>query len=217
MSVENDRTVNAYIVASERYIKIEERHVGDGSGEKYRKLEQFISEAYRPLPDGASILEIGAGPGIDAQRLRDKFGYIVTASDIDAPGFVDAVRKRGFEPVAFNVVKDDPPGIYDGVFCWRVLQHLMPKDVEIALGKIYSTLRNGGRCLLSTMNREASEVDFQEIDFDGEYHIGAPRIFYYWRESDLSRLIEQAGFRIVYSFKDGGKQGNKWLVYILEK
>ena len=221
VSMENDKTVAAYCAVSDRYITNEITIADQDSAAAQRKrdeLQDFMEEAFGPLGKGARIFEIGSGPCEGAVLLRDKLGFNVTPSDVNAQGFREEIEAHGFKWREFHAVYDDLPDVYDGFFFWRVFQHFTPDDAKIVLEKVYNGLRPGGRVLFSTMNHEGHEEDFEVVDFSGVYKIGRKRYFRYWWESDLNALVGHMGFRIVHFFKYGGsEQYKKWLVYILEK
>ena len=54
-------------------------------------------------------------------------------------------------------------------------------------------------------------------DFPGEYHMGAERFFQHYSESELIKIIEKVGFKIIALEKTGDNEKNKWSCLVLEK
>src|SRR5262245_28439014 len=93
---------------------------------------QAILDEFRGrLPPGASILEIGSGPGWDADYL-EALGFTVRRTDA-AEGFVALQRARGKTAEMLNLITDDLGGPYDGVLILYVLQHLDRGVIDAAI------------------------------------------------------------------------------------
>src|SRR5688500_2556119 len=106
--------------------------------------EYAVELAQTVLPDGGRILEVGAGCGSLALRLRDA-GLDVVPTDLDPP-----------HDWIFRLDLDDPEltdelrGPFDMVVCVETLEHVEnPRGV---LRSIRSLLRPGDRLLVSTPN-----------------------------------------------------------------
>ena len=54
-------------------------------------------------------------------------------------------------------------------------------------------------------------------DFSGEYHIGADRYFRCYKKSEVYEIIMKTGFRTLVFREEIGREGQKWLVYVLKK
>ena len=67
------------------------------------------------------------------------------------------------------------------------------------------------------MNREMKNVDYEWLDFEGEYHMGEERYYNYFLQKDIDDMIKQTDFQIQDFHTEGGKDHNKWLVYVLKK
>jgi len=98
------------------------------------------------VPAGRA-LEIGSGPGWDADALEEA-GMTVRRTDI-TQAFIDFQRSRGKEADRLDVINDDLGGPYDAVVALHVLQHLEPDDLPAVLAKVAGALRPGGRFLVS--------------------------------------------------------------------
>lgn len=219
MSKENKKTIAVYQNGgAKRYIETSKIHDDlDGAKaiRKREKLNEFMLKSFSSLPKGASIFEIGSAEGQNAKFLQDK-GYNVTASDV-ADDFIEASRAIGVKTIKFNVLDDKLKEQYDGVFCWRVFVHFTDKDFIKAAKNVYSALRKGGIFVFNMMNRENRAVDSEMVDFNNEYHMGAERFYHYFTQEFVDDTVKKLGFEIQSFHKEGGDQGNKWLVYTLKK
>ncbi len=218
MSEQNAKTLEVYEQTAKIYLENNVKHDNlDPAKAKLKRtrLDEFIKHSFAPLPDHARIFEIGSADGDNAKYL-ESLGYDVTASDV-ATDFLDTLKGRDLAPIKFNVLTDDFPQTYHGIFCWRVFVHFTPEDALTVLQKTYAALEPGGRFVFNAINREVKDVDQEWVDFSGVYQMGAERYFHYFSEAEMRDLIAQTDYRIVDHHLDGISQDNKWLVFVLEK
>jgi 2-polyprenyl-3-methyl-5-hydroxy-6-metoxy-1,4-benzoquinol methylase len=96
------------------------------------------------LPEGGRVLEVGAGCGALALRLRDA-GFDVVPTDLDPPH--DWIHRLDLDNPEWS---DETRGPFDMVVCVETLEHVEnPRQV---LRSIRSLLRVGDRLLVSTPN-----------------------------------------------------------------
>lgn len=93
---------------------------------------QRLAEA---LPPGAHVLEIGSGPGRDADVL-ESMGLVVRRTDA-TQAFIDLMAERGRHAERLNVVTDELGGPYDGVLAMGVLIHVDRQETDAVLRKIH--------------------------------------------------------------------------------
>jgi SAM-dependent methyltransferase len=106
--------------------------------------EYAVSLVRAALPEGGRILEVGAGCGALARRLRDA-GFDVVPTDLDPPH--DWIFRLDLDDPQWT---DDTRGPFDMVVCVETLEHVEnPRQV---LRSIRSVLRVGDRLLVSTPN-----------------------------------------------------------------
>ncbi|WP_433061512.1 class I SAM-dependent methyltransferase [Dactylosporangium sp. CS-033363] len=99
------------------------------------------------LPDGpADVLEVGCGQGGFAARLARRYTYVGLEPD---PASCAVARRRvGAAGRVLGVrLEDLPPGRFDVVCAFEVLEHL--QDDKAAIAAWADRLRPGGRLLLS--------------------------------------------------------------------
>jgi SAM-dependent methyltransferase len=106
--------------------------------------EYAVDLAKTLLPESGRILEVGAGCGALALRLRDA-GFDVVPTDLDPPH--DWIHRIDLDAPEWT---DETRGPFDLVVCVETLEHVEnPRQV---LRSIRATLRPGDRLLVSTPN-----------------------------------------------------------------
>ena len=133
----NARTVESYEQIADEYAR---ETVGA------RVLSAGLTALIDAVPAG-HVLEIGSGPGWDADVLEEA-GLTVRRTDI-AQAFIDLQRARGKQVDRLDAINDDLGGPYDGVVTLHVLQHVEPGDLSAVLAKIAAALLPSGRFLVS--------------------------------------------------------------------
>lgn len=218
MSEENKRTLDIYKEKAYMYLANNIEHdkiAPDKARQKREKLEELIKVSFSSLPKKSKVFEIGSGDGLNAKFI-ESLDFDVTASDT-ADDFIEATQKQGVKTIKFDVIEDEFPEKYFGIFCWRVFVHFTKEDALKVIQKVYETLEDNGIFIFNAINREIKDIDNEWIDFEGEYHMGAERYYSYFCKEELDKMIEQTKFQIKDFHKEGGENNNKWLVYVLEK
>ncbi|MGY1847489.1 class I SAM-dependent methyltransferase [Blastococcus sp. SYSU DS1021] len=106
--------------------------------------EYAVELARRALPTGGRILEVGAGCGALACRLRDA-GFDVVPTDLDPPH--DWIHRLDLDDPQWT---EETRGPFDLVMCVETLEHVEnPRQV---LRSIRALLRPGDRLVVSTPN-----------------------------------------------------------------
>lgn len=217
MSRQNQKTLDVYDHLAQKYIDntiLHDLADPEKAKKKRAKLESFLRDSFKKMPEGGKILEIGSGDGTNAAFLKGD-GFDIIASDV-AEVFLNSCRRHGLEPLKLNAVVDDLPDGLSGVLAWRTFVHFTKEDLEKVFRKIHAALVPNGIFVFNVFNRGASDVDERWEDF-AEYKMGEERFFSYHTEAYMEKLIRQTGFEIDTFFKQGGKTGNKWLCYVVKK
>jgi trans-aconitate methyltransferase len=129
-----------------RYIEMAEGHDG----------RELVAILKKHLPEGASVLELGMGPGKDLDLLRVPFA--ATGSDRSA-AFLD--RYREMHPDAdllpLDAVTLETDRRFDALYSNKVLHHLPRKEMEASLARQREILNHGGLALHSFWHGEKEE------------------------------------------------------------
>ncbi len=187
----NARTVESYEVIADAYAaETQGGHVLTGG----------LTQLAETMP-GAHVLEIGSGPGWDADQLEES-GLTVRRTDI-TQGFIDFQRNRGKDVDPLDVINDDLGGPYDAVVCLHVLQHVESHDLDAVLTKIAASLRPAGRFLVSI---PLGEGDGFEIGESGKQYYRALRT-----EADFVDLLARAGLTTEWTERSNNEEETGWL------
>lgn len=137
----NARTVASYEVIAADYAR---ETAGGG-------LTESLALFARAVP-GPEVLEIGSGPGWDADAL-DEAGLRVRRTDI-TQAFIDFQAERDQHVDRLDVVADDLGGPYDGIVCLAVLQHVPKEQLPGVLARMSAALKAGGALLVAVRTGE---------------------------------------------------------------
>jgi SAM-dependent methyltransferase len=147
-------------------------------------VKGWLDRAVAGLPHDARVLELGSGPGHDADYLQD-LGYDVSRTDA-TPAFVDLLRSKGNDARLLNAITDDlPPGL-DLVIANAVLHHFTRSQAAHVIEKAHAALTPGGRFAFSLRLGEGEGWSNDKV--------GAPRFFCYWTSPQIQGLLVQADF-----------------------
>jgi len=218
MSIENKKTLEVYDKNAQHYMNqsiVGEKEDPVKAARKRALLQEFIKSSFSSLESNSKILEVGAADG-DNSKYIESLGYKVTASDV-ADAFIEACKNKGLNTIKLNVLEDDFPEKYNGIFCWRVFVHFTKEDVLNTLKRVYDTLENNGIFIFNVMNGEHKDVTSEWVDFEGVYHMGETRYYNYFIASELDEMIKDIGYEIVSFHTEGGSNKDKWLVYAIKK
>ena len=108
--------------------------------------QELITALAGHVPVGASVLEIGMGPGVDLDILGQR--YQATGSDNSA-FFID--RYRSAHPDAdlllLDAVSLQTDRQFDCIYSNKVLHHLSEADLHLSLHRQYDLLGDGGHVM----------------------------------------------------------------------
>lgn len=176
---EGDATIATYQRLADRYA---ERTVPTSPENRAPLLERIVEL----LPRG-TLLELGSGPGWDAEYLEQR-GLTVQRSDA-TPAFVDMMRSNGVDARRIDVRCDDLGGPWDAVLANAVLLHLTREEFAAAVGRVHDAVRPGGLFVLTLKEDDGESWSAAKLDL--------PRWFTYWREGPLRQALTAAGWQIL--------------------
>jgi SAM-dependent methyltransferase len=170
-----------------------------------RRVSNFV----RYLKSGR-VLEIGSGQGLDALELQEK-GFEVTASDF-VESFLALLKSKGLDTAEVNLKEPhslewykqfDGKYALDGIYANAVFVHFSPKDLELALAEIHDALKSNGYLFFSLLIGEGSEIS--------DRMSGVKREFFYYKNSDLQKLLEKYNFTIDEMNSDDEPIDGRWI------
>ena len=149
------------------------------------------------LAPGDAVLEIGSGPGRDADHL-EALGIPVDRTDAAAT-FLRIQAERGKSARRLDVVTDELGGPYGGVLALCVLMHVSRASIDGVLGKIAAALRPGGGFLVSVRA--------------GEGETPPPAAMAFWSREDFEARLRAAGFLVEWFELEVDCDDDAWLTF----
>ena len=175
--------------ANRRTLASYERCARDYAAEVPSTPTPVIAEGLRRLAaataPGHHVLEVGSGPGWDADFL-ESLGVRVHRTDATA-AFRDFQTERGKSVDALDLLTDEIAIAYDGIAMLCVLQHFERDQVDAALSKLAHALTEGGALLLSYLEGDDEEW---EHGTSGDYRVVR------WTRVDMDARLARAGLRV---------------------
>ncbi len=192
----NRRTIEGYEACARDYaaaVDPKPSAVGEAA------LRRLASE----MPRGGRALEIGSGPGWDADFLEG-LGVAVDRTDVTA-AFRELQAERGHVVAPLDVVEDVLPGPYDAIVVLCVLQHVERERFDEVLQKIAGALRPRGVLLASLREGEGDSWDHGD---SGDYRLVL------WSADALHARLAAAGFDVEWERRH---QGNGDWLYLVAR
>lgn len=192
MTSPTDRTLTAYQERADAYVAASPSAVAEPVAVL---LDELAARA-----SAGEVLEIGSGPGLEAQYLEQR-GLRVHRSDA-TPAFVERLRRAGHQARILDVRRDHLGGPFDAVLANAVLLHLDRAEMDRALRA----------CLAATRPDGAFALTLKEGDGEAwsDAKLGTPRWFVYWREGPLREALVAAGWTVVRVDRVQGRR-EPWL------
>lgn len=195
----NRQTVESYEHCARAYAQATAPQPAEAA---HATLHDFL----RALAPGSSVLEIGSGPGWDADFL-EAHGVAVRRTDI-TQSFLAFQQERGKAAERLDVITDALGGPYDGVVALYVLQHIDRALIDAVLGKIADALRPGGAVLLAL--REGTGALCERGDDGGVYFITL------WSLAAFERRLEAVRLRPAWAVRASDADG-EWMTLLAKK
>lgn len=170
--------------------------------------EPFLGEFVRQLSPGDHVLDVGCGSGRDLLWLQQK-GLAVTGFE-RSPGLAGLARQHaGCRVIEGDFTSHDfAPLAVDAVLMTGALVH-------VAHDRLPDVLQN----ILCALNPESPRriVYLSLKEGEGSATDNRGRVFYFWQEADLARLLSGGGMEVLNFQRslsaDGG--GQPWLGFVL--
>ena len=128
----------------------------------YQAYQHRVRELLHPVP-GRRYVEVGAGTGASAVRLRDEHDAGVVTVD-RAVTMAVAMQARGLTQCAVADAHRLPflDDSFDGAWSDRTVQHLA--DPHAAIGELVRVVRPGGRIVLADPDYDTQVLDIADQD-----------------------------------------------------
>jgi 2-polyprenyl-3-methyl-5-hydroxy-6-metoxy-1,4-benzoquinol methylase len=188
------QTVHSYEGFARQYNGLVGDHPPPDVEDALRRLMQFV-------PIGGSVLEIGTGPGRDADFV-ESLGAIVRRTDA-TQAFLDLLAERGKKGELLNVMTDELGGPYDAVLALCVLIHVDREQTDVVLLKILYALKAGGAFLVSMRKGEG--------ETSGNYHT------VYWTRDLFAARLSKAGFQLEWDVDTVDSDDDAWVTFIARR
>ena len=189
------RTIQSYDAHAREYNAIVAEHpLQPEIADSMRRMMEYV-------PGGGSVLEIGSGPGRDADFV-ESLGAVVRRTDA-AQAFLDLQAQRGRKGELLDVVTDALGGPYDAVLAMCVLIHVDRAQVAAVLHKIFGALRPGGVFLVSMRVGEGEK--------HGDYHTVC------WEKERFAAALVAAGLHPCWEMERIGRNDEAWVYFLARR
>jgi SAM-dependent methyltransferase len=196
---ENRETVSAYERCAESYAQSTR---GEPSSMHSRMIDAFVER----VRSGGHVLEVGSGPGWDADYLESE-GIRVHRTDV-TQAFIEFQNRRGKRIAKLDLLNDGIQGCFDGILCLYVLQHIARSAMDEVLAKFSAALAPHGTLLIALREGEG---ELREVDSSsGVYHITL------WPRPELITRLVRAAFTVEQAETFADSDG-EWLVIVARK
>lgn len=150
-----------------------DEYISMAAGYDGRKNIEILKEY---LPSGSSILEIGMGPGVDLDILKED--YNASGSDYSQI-FLDKYRKRSSETelLLLDAISLETDRSFDALYSNKVLHHLKRDELILSLDRQKKLLNSGGILCHSFWKGEKQE------EFRGLF-------FQYYLEEEIQEILK---------------------------
>lgn len=179
----NRRTLAAYERYARQYAAAVPAQPPAGTEDALRR---FVSQV-DALPAPHRVLEIGSGPGWDADFV-EALGCPVHRTDATG-AFRAFQQQRGRHVDALDLLTDPIAGRYAGAMLLCVLQHFERDRVDAVLCKLAAALVKGGALLLSHF---VGDDEGWEHGESGDYRVVR------WPPEVLDARLAEAGFAVCW-------------------
>ena len=167
----------------------------------------FMDPIASILAPGASVLDAGCGSGRDLLWLKNR-GFHVTGFEKSEKLAAMARKKAGcpvikgdFEVFDFSALS------FDAVTAAGSLVHIPRERISSVIANISRALAGNGLFYISLKEGDSTATD------------DTGRIFYFWRDNELSPLFNQLGFEAIRFSRTLSALNAKdtWLGYVLQR
>ena len=195
----NRRTIASYDECALEYAQSTKPSPGSND---HSALSRFLEV----VPAHGLVLEVGSGPGWDADWLESQ-GVPVRRTDASM-SFIEIQAARGATAELLDVVTDNLGGPHAGVIARYVFQHIERSRLPSVLAKVSTAIVEGGAFLFSLRQGHNELIE-----------LGSGSRTYYiaeWTKRELDEILGGLGFREYWSESSEDADG-KWLTILTRK
>jgi len=196
------KTIQTYDEYAEKYFQI------NYSTDVIKELLEFFIKNL----NGNKILDVGCGPGRDA-KFFSNLGYEVIGIDLSEK-LLEIARKNAPKAKFYLMDMrnlDFPDNYFDGIWACASFLHIPRKGGQKTLNEFYRVLRENGLMYISV--KEGSGETFVKSSQYGEKE----RYFVYYSSTELRKLIENSGFKIIKEIIEKEKNRDNWINIFAKK
>lgn len=187
----NQQTVASYEQIARDYARDVSPTPSESGAAALRRLVDVV-------PAGGGVLEVGSGPGWDADFI-EALGVAVRRTDV-TKAFIEFQTERGKRAELLDLITDDLGGPYDAVMALAVLIHIDRELTDSVLRKIAAALRPGGAFLVSVREGTGDRVELGDTS-------GQPYYVTLWTVAEFAARLAAAGLGVEWSERSVGDQG----------
>ena len=166
--------------------------------------KQWLDEFNFKVEPGASILEVGSGPGRDADYFEAQGWHIYRTDAVES--FILFQESLGHKIHLYDVLAGPNTSTFYGVLAAAVFIHFDLDQFHTAINNVRATLRPCGYFALS--------LKIGDGYIYTEEKVGAPRFFQYWSVDAARKTLEDSGFTIVSELIS---EEHTWVHFIAQK
>ena len=148
-----------------------------------------MNRARKFFPRPGRALDIGCGQGTFLKMLK-AHGWECHGTELSAES-ADRASRSGI-PVSVGEIQNEqfPPGFFDLISFWQVLEHL--REPWKSLQDLLPLLKKGGVVAISTPNVESLQAKVSKCQW---FHLDAPRHLCLFSPKTLGRMMAPLGFK----------------------
>ncbi|MFN3668673.1 MAG: class I SAM-dependent methyltransferase [Brevundimonas sp.] len=203
MTAPDDRALNRATVAG--YDASAAGYAAETDHAPFPEQVEALQALTAAVGPGGRVLEVGSGPGWDADRL-EAMGLDVRRTDL-SDGFIAVQRARGRAVERLDLIADDLGGPWDGLVVLYVIQHIGRGLIDAVIGRMAAALRPGGALLMSWQEGEGERI---ADDAEGRYQVVR------WREPEMVDQLSRHGLVIDRRWRFQGRDA-VWIIVMARR
>lgn len=162
--------------------------------------EPLYEVVARYVPEGASVLEVGAGGSATLGMLAARLGCRAVGCEPDRAGVETALRLAAGEGARVSFVRGDgfalpfADGAFDVVYSLGLVEHFSPRETAALVAEHRRVCRPGGRVIVSVPNLLNLPHTLYKATMGRRYRYHPERSL---SPAGLRAVLEGAGLRVV--------------------